>query len=163
MVSWSPDGSVISVAGTSGNVSSFSTGDSFKFLSKCAPFGGQWVLLSFLIIKAVDSLLYVDNSTAILGSDGNVSIVLINLATGVKYHQLSFDNPGTEKVLFNIPALHLDSQTLILGSSICPSLYSFHFNMSAVKSDYVGMSSANIFESKQNIYLNDSIKFGMQF
>ena len=108
-------------------------------------------------------MLFVDSSTAILGSDMNVSIVLMNLATGTKYHHLSFDNPGTEKVLFNVPALHLDSQTLILGSSICPSLYSFHYNIPAVKSDFVNMSSADIFESKANVYLNDSLRFGTVF
>lgn len=101
-----------------------------------------------------------DNSTAILGSDMNVSIILMNLATGTKYHQLSFDNPGTEKVLFNVPALHLDSQTLILGTSICPSLYSFHYTIPAIKSEFVDSTSADIFKSKENIYLNDAIRFG---
>lgn len=91
----------------------------------------------------------------------NVSILLMNLATGAKYHQLSFDNPGTEKVLFNVPALHLDSQTLILGTSICPSLYSFHYSVPAIKSDFVNSTSADIFESKENIYLNDALRFGI--
>ena len=108
----------------------------------------------------MDSVRFVDDSTVIVGSDANVSLALFNIATGHKYQQINFEvSESVKKQLFNVCTLHADSHTLLVGSSVEPALYSFHYALPP-RAD-TASSTETLITSKANAYASDALAFGL--